>query len=191
MPEWKSWTFDGDSEDGFALPKPVPQSQPAPSPAPAPAGMEVDEAAAKWGVEVEPVSIERIERIVEGDGLPHGSTEFVVLTEVNGRRMQFHREPADAPWLQVETRIELSDEDTASLSAYDLARIANQWNTDHLQPTVFPMRSEQGWAFVLATRFFVGEGLSDRQIHTLVRRGVGVTHQAAEELPGLVTPGAE
>ncbi len=185
MPEWKSWTFGGDEDNPLvSVPSPAPEPESVRAP-------EVDEAAAKWGVEVEPVTIARVERVVEGDGLPHGSSEFVVVTEVDGHRMQFHREPAEAPWLQVEARLELSEEDTASLSAYDLTRIANQWNTDHLQPTVFPLRHEGAWVLVLATRFFVAEGLSDRQIHTLVRRGVAVTSQALRELPALITPGTD
>ena len=34
-----------------------------------------------------------------------------------------------------------------------------------------------------ASRFFVGEGLSDRQIHAMARRGLIISLQAAEELP--------
>lgn len=183
MPEWKSWTFGGEDEFGFAVPTPAGE-KPAPA-APAP-GMEVDPAAEKWGVEVEPVTIERIERVVEGDGLPHGSNEFVVITEIEGRRMQIHREPADSAWMQVETRIDLPAEAIEGLDAEALNTLSNGWNTDHLQPTMFAMRVEDGWAFVLATRFYVAEGMSDRQIHAALRRGVGVTRQAAEAIPGLV-----
>lgn len=184
MPEWKSWTFGGEDENGFALPTPAEEAPAPAAPSPAP-GMEADAAAEKWGVEIEPVSIGRIERVIEGDGLPHGSGEFVALTEVNGIRMQFHREPAESPWLQLEARLPLEGTD---LGLDALNAVANAWNVDHLQPTVFPLRDESAssWAFILATRFFVAEGLSDRQIHAMLRRGVSVTAQAAELLPGLV-----
>ena len=35
--------------------------------------MEPDEYAAKWGTEVSTVTIERISKVLDGDGLPHGS----------------------------------------------------------------------------------------------------------------------
>ncbi|MBF0937807.1 MAG: histidine kinase, partial [Actinomyces sp.] len=73
MPEWKSFTF---GEDGEA----VPEAMPAPA-APSPA-MEADEYAAKWGTEVSEVSIARIENVLEGDGLPHGSSEFIAVTQL-------------------------------------------------------------------------------------------------------------
>lgn len=180
MPEWKSWTFGGEDENGFALPTPTEDEPSAPAPTP---GMEADAAAAKWGVEVEPVSIKRIEKVIEGDGLPHASDEFVAVTEVNGIRMQFHLEPADSPWLQLEAKLPLEDE---SPGLEVLGEIANTWNLDHLQPTVFPLSDESSRFFILATRFFVAEGLSDRQIHAMVRRGVSVTVQALQLLPTLV-----
>lgn len=181
MPEWKSWTFGGEDENGFALPTPAEEAPE--TPAPSSPEMEADAAAQKWGVDVEPVSIARIEKVIEGDGLPHGSGEFIALTEVNGIRMQFHREPAESPWLQLEAKLPLDGE---GLSLRALNAVANAWNIDHLQPTVFPLSDETGWSFILATRFFVAEGLSDRQIHAMVRRGVSVTAQAVELLPGLL-----
>ena len=39
---------------------------------------------------------------------------------------------------------------------------------------------------VAASRFFVGEGLSDRQIHATLRRGLIIGLSAARELPGLL-----
>ena len=130
MPEWKSFTF---GEGGEA----VPEATPAPA-APSPA-MEADEYAAKWGTEVSEVSIARIENVLEGDGLPHGSSEFIAVTQLEDVRFQIHREPVDAPWLQIETRIEPE-----------------------------------------------GEGLSDRQIHAMLRRGLVIGLSAAQELPGML-----
>ena len=170
MPEWKSFTF---GEDGEA----VPEATPAPSPA-----MEADEYAAKWGTEVSELTIERIVTVLEGDGLECGSNEFIVATQLNGVPLQIHREPADAPWAQVETRIVPPGEGHTEIS---LQELANRWNVGHLQPTVFPIESEDGWILVAASRFFVGEGLSDRQIHAMARRGLIIGLQAAEELPTL------
>lgn len=186
MPEWKSWTLGSDDDSSFLVP--TPEAPAAPTGAAPPAGMEPDVAAAKWSTEIEPVTIERVEKVVEGDGLPHGSTEFVVVTEAGGVRLQLHREPADAAWLQVETRVPLDEELLAGRGRAELDEVANTWNTEHLQPTVFPLQSDGAWALVLATRFFVGEGLSDRQIHAMVRRGIGVTVQAARELPQRLVP---
>ena len=173
MPEWKSFTF---GEDGEA----VPEAMPAPA-APSPA-MEADEYAAKWGTEVSELTIERIEKVLEGDGLPHGSNEFIAVTQLEDVRFQIHREPADAPWAQIETRIAVPGEGHTEVS---LQEKANQWNNAHLQPTVFPIEDGDGWALVAASRFFVGEGLSDRQIHAMARRGLIIGLQAAEELPTL------
>lgn len=181
MPEWKSWEFTSDGNTPLTA---VPHALSSPA---APG----DEAATQWDTTVEPVSLARVERVLEGDGYAHGSGEHVVVTDINHTRIQFHREPADAPWLQVEAHLVLSEDDTASVTAPDLTQIANQWNTDHLQPTVFPLQLEGSWVFVLATRFFVGEGLSDRQIHHLIRRGLAVTLQALKELPALIARGAQ
>ena len=172
MPEWKSFTF---GEDGEATPTP---EQPAQA-APANPAMEPDEYAAKWGTEVSTVTIERIS---DGDGLPHGSNEFIVATQLNGVPLQIHREPADAPWAQVETRIVPPGEGHTEIS---LQELANRWNVGHLQPTVFPIENGDNWILVAASRFFVGEGLSDRQIHAMARRGLIIGLQAAEELPTL------
>ena len=144
MPEWKSFTFGDDGEA-------VPEAMPAPA-APSPA-MEADEYAAKWGTEVSEVSIARIENVLEGDGLPHGSNEFIAVTQLED--VQF------------------------------------QWNSAHLQPTVFPIEGGDGWALMAASRFFVGEGLSDRQIHAMLRRGLIIGLSAAQELPGLLAESAK
>lgn len=173
MPEWKSFTF---GEDGEATPTP---EQPAQA-APANPAMEPDEYAAKWGTEVSELTIERIVTVLEGDGLECGSNEFIVATQLNDVPLQIHREPADAPWLQVETRIVPPGEGHTEVS---LQEIANRWNVGHLQPTVFPVEDGENWVLVAASRFFVGEGLSDRQIHATARRGLIIGLQAAEELP--------
>ena len=179
MPEWKSFTF---GEDGEA----VPEAMPAPA-APSPA-MEADEYAAKWGTEVSELTIERIEKVLEGDGLPHGSNEFIAVTQLEDVRFQIHREPVDAPWLQIETRIEPEGEGHTELS---LQAVANRWNTEHLQPTVMPIEDGDQWILVAASRFFVGEGLSDRQIHAMLRRGLIIGLSAAHELPGLLAESAK
>lgn len=173
MPEWKSFTF---GEDGEATPTP---EQPAQA-APANPAMEPDEYAAKWGTEVSELTIERIVTVLEGDGLECGSNEFIVATQLNDVPLQIHREPADTPWLQVETRIVPPGESHTEVS---LQEIANRWNVGHLQPTVFPVEDGENWVLVAASRFFVGEGLSDRQIHAMARRGLIIGLQAAEELP--------
>ena len=190
MSQWKSFTVGGDQADGgvgfFSIPQDeVPASAPVGAQPQSDPSMDADAAAAKWGVEVEPVSIERIERVVEGDGLPHGSNEVMVVTELDGKRVQIHREPADSPWLQGEARIDLGDGGD-SFSVEELRAAANEWNTRHLQPTVFPVEVSGAPGLALATRFFVGEGLSDRQIHTMLRRGLSVAVQAMREVPGLL-----
>ena len=174
MPEWKSFTFGDDGEA-------KPEAMPAPT-APSPT-MEADEYAAKWGTEVSEVSIARIENVLEGDGLPHGSSEFIAVTQLEDVRFQIHREPVDAPWLQIETRIEPEGEGHTELS---LQTVANRWNTEHLQPTIMPIEDGDQWILVAASRFFVGEGLSDRQIHAMLRRGLIIGLSAAHELPGLL-----
>ena len=103
-------------------------------------------------------------------------------------RLQIHREPVDAPWLQIETRIEPEGEGHTELS---LQAVANRWNTEHLQPTVIPIEDGDQWVLVAASRFFVGEGLSDRQIHAMLRRGLIIGLSAAHELPGLLAESAK
>ena len=174
MPEWKSFTF---GEDGEATPAPEATKPSAANPA-----MEPDEYAAKWGPEVLEVTIERISTVLDGDGLPHATHEFIVAAQLNDVPFQIHREPADAPWVQIETRIVPPGDDHTEIS---LQAIANRWNSEHLQPTVFPIESDAGWILVAASRFFVGEGLSDRQIHVMARRGLIIGLQAAQELPAL------
>ena len=183
MPEWKSWTFESDEDAVFALPSPASSASSEHEPAPS-VRMAPDAAAEKWGTEVAPVTVERIEAVMAGDGLPHASGEFIVLTEIEGLRIQAHREPADAPWLQVECRLD-RPVTARELPSERLNASANAWTLDHLQPTVFPVEAESGSALVLATRFFVAEGLSDRQIHAMIRRGISVALQAKTELPAL------
>ena len=175
MPEWKSFTFGEDGEATLAPEQSAPEAA-----APTKSAMEPDEYAAKWGTEVSEVTIARIEAILEGDGLPHGSSEFIAFTQLEDIPVQVHREPADAAWAQIETRILPVGEGHTEAS---LQAIANRWNTEHLQPTVFPIESEDGWILVAASRFFVGEGLSDRQIHAMLRRGLIIGVSAAQEVP--------
>ena len=89
MPEWKSFTF---GEDGEATP-----TAEAPTPTSTNPAMEPDEYAAKWGTEVSEVTIARIEAILEGDGLPHGSSEFIAFTQLEDIPFQVHREPPTPP----------------------------------------------------------------------------------------------
>ena len=169
MPEWKSIALDGD--------------EPADSPGaggqdgPDAGGPSPDEFALKWGTEVQPVTIERIAAVLEGDGLPVATSEFAAATQVEEGNFQIHREPADCPWAQVELRLLVQGAELA-----DLDSIANDWNAAHLQPTVFPVPEAGQPLLVAASRFFVGEGMSDRQIHAMIRRGVVVGLSLAREL---------
>ena len=169
MSEWKSVALDGD--------------EPADSPGaggqdgPDAGGPSPDEFALKWGTEVQPVTIERIAAVLEGDGLPVAISEFAAATQVEEGNFQIHREPADCPWAQVELRLLVQGAELA-----DLDRIANDWNAAHLQPTVFPVPEAGQPLLVAASRFFVGEGMSDRQIHAMIRRGVVVGLSLAREL---------
>ena len=52
-------------------------------------------------------------------------------------------------------------------------------------------RFELGESDLAASRFFVGEGLSDRQIHAMLRRGLIIGLSAAQEVPALFTQGSE
>lgn len=169
MPEWKPIALDGD--------------EPADSPGaggqdgPDAGGPSPDEFALKWGTEVQPVTIERIAAVLEGDGLPVAISEFAAATQVEEGNFQIHREPADCPWAQVELRLLVQGAELA-----DLDSIANDWNAAHLQPTVFPVPEAGQPLLVAASRFFVGEGMSDRQIHAMIRRGVVVGLSLAREL---------
>ena len=169
MPDWKSVALDGD--------------EPADSPGaggqdgPDAGGPSPDEFALKWGTEVQPVTIERIAAVLEGDGLPVAISEFAAATQVEEGNFQIHREPADCPWAQVELRLLVQGAELA-----DLDSIANDWNAAHLQPTVFPVPEAGQPLLVAASRFFVGEGMSDRQIHAMIRRGVVVGLSLAREL---------
>ena len=169
MPEWKSVALDGD--------------EPADSPGaggqdgPDAGGPSPDEFALKWGTEGQPVTIERIAAVLGGDGLPVAISEFAAATQVEEGNFQIHREPADCPWAQVELRLLVQGAELA-----DLDSIANDWNAAHLQPTVFPVPEAGQPLLVAASRFFVGEGMSDRQIHAMIRRGVVVGLSLAREL---------
>lgn len=169
MPEWKSIALDGD--EPAASPGAGEQDGPAQG-APSP-----DEFALKWGTDVRPVTIERIAAVLEGDGLPVATSEFAAATQVEEGNFQIHREPADCPWAQVELRLLVQGAELA-----DLDHIANDWNAAHLQPTVFPVPEAGQPLLVAASRFFVGEGMSDRQIHAMIRRGVVVGLSLAREL---------
>lgn len=186
MSEWKSFQVkDGASPIAGGLSftaVPAAAATPAQSATPGATLPEPDEAAAKWGTKVEPVSLDRIETIVAGDGLPHGRGEFIVVTEVEGLRMQVHREPVDCSWMQVEARLTLGQDFTVA----DVRAAAQQWNQTRLQPTAIPGSDAAEPVMILATRFYVEHGLSDRQLHVLLRRGIGVTVQAARELPELI-----
>ena len=194
MSEWKSWSLgggpeepgaDGSHEGAPATPPPSPTPPGGGTPgAPAP-----DEAAHKWSDGVAPFDLDRLAHVLEGDGFPVGRAEFEIGTRVEQTDLRFHREPVDVPWLQVLSRVALPGAD--DLSAFDLQQVANAWNSSHLQPTAYPERVEGDWVFSLASRFFVGEGLSDRQIHLIVRRAVVVALQATRELPGSITPAPE
>lgn len=154
-----------------------------------------DEDQLKWGTEVLPLDLDRLEHVMAEDGFPLARAEFSLTTSVDDTTVRVHREPADSPWMQVETRMTLPEATAASLDSggitpFDLQQVANTWNTTHLQPTVFPGRLDEKWYFFLVSRFFVGAGLSDRQVHLLIRRAVVVGLQAVRELPGLVPPTA-
>ena len=123
------------------------------------------------------MTIERIAAVLEGDGLPVAISEFAAATQVEEGNFQIHREPADCPWAQVELRLLVQGAELA-----DLDSIANDWNAAHLQPTVFPVPEAGQPLLVAASRFFVGEGMSDRQIHAMIRRGVVVGLSLAREL---------
>lgn len=179
MPEWKSFTFGDDGEA---------KASPLPAPAAVSPAMEADEYAAKWGTEVSALTIKRIEKVLEGDGLPHGSNEVIAITQLEDVHFQIHREPTDAPWAQIETRIAVPGEGHTEIS---LQEKANEWNRTHLQPTIFPIEDGDGWVLMAASRFFVGEGLSDRQIHVMLRRGLSIGLSAAQEIPALFAEGAE
>ena len=169
MPEWKSVALDGDE----SADSPGAGGQDGPDAG----GPSPDEFALKWGTEVQPVTIERIAAVLEGDGLPVAISEFAAATQVEEGNFQIHREPADCPWAQVELRLLVQGAELA-----DLDSIANDWNAAHLQPTVFPVPEAGQPLLVAASRFFVGEGMSDRQIHAMIRRGVIVGLSLAREL---------
>lgn len=169
MPEWKSIALDGDESAN----SPGAGGQDGPDSG----GPSPDEFALKWGTEVQPVTIERIAAVLEGDGLPVATSEFAAATQVEEGNFQIHREPADCPWAQVELRLLVQGAELA-----DLDSIANDWNAAHLQPTVFPVPEAGQPLLVAASRFFVGEGMSDRQIHAMIRRGVVVGLSLAREL---------
>lgn len=194
MSEWKTWSFGepSDEPEGFSGTGPTGDgSSPAsgPTPGSTPGAPPPDEAALRWTEEVHPFDLDRLAHVLAGDGFPVGRAEFEIGTKVDDLELRFHREPADVPWLQVLSRVVLPD--AGELSVFDLQQAANTWNSSHLQPTVYPERVEGDWAFSLASRFFVGAGLSDRQIHVVVRRAVVVALQAMRELPGSITPAPE
>lgn len=215
MSEWKTWSLGGTPEEPGRTPGDgsgtesggrssgdAPQeavhergSARGPQEGSGSAGEPTDEDQLKWGTEVLPLDLDRLEHVMAEDGFPLARAEFSLTTSVDDTTVRVHREPADSPWMQVETRMPLPETTADSLTAggispFDLQQVANTWNTTHLQPTVFPGRLDEQWYFFLVSRFFVGAGLSDRQIHLLLRRAVVVGLQAVRDLPGLVPPTA-
>lgn len=197
MPEWKTWTFgeppedDGNGRGDEGAPGnptgPMPSEGLTP-PAP-PAKSPAEAAAERWSAEVAPFTLDRAAAVMEGDGFPLTREGFSLATLANGVAMRLHREPADAQWVQFESHVPLPDGmDQSALDPFDLQQAANTWNTQHLQPTVMPIRVDGIFVFHLSTRFFIGQGASERQIHLMITRGAVVTLQAAHDLPGLVTP---
>lgn len=185
MSEWRTWTFGDSPQEPGGRRHGAPDGN-SPTPGATPGAPPPDEAALRWGEEVRPFDLDRLAHVLAGDGFPVGRAEFEVGTRVDDLELRFHREPADVPWVQVLSRVPLSGD--GDLSEFDLQQVANTWNSSHLQPTVYPERAGDGWVFSLASRFFVGAGLSDRQVHVMVRRAVVVALQATRELPGSVTP---
>ncbi|WP_026460842.1 YbjN domain-containing protein [Schaalia suimastitidis] len=165
MTEWTSINIDGVEPlvKGLSFGANTP---PPPQPVP------VDEAAAKWGTRVEPFDLDRVEKILNSDGLATGRGQYIVVTEVQGRRMQIHHEPASCPWIQIEAVLPCHD------SKAQADERCNEWNNTRMQPTAFVVERGATDDIVFATRFYVEHGLSDRQLHTLLRRGIGVTLQA-------------
>ncbi|WP_043534226.1 hypothetical protein [Actinomyces polynesiensis] len=215
MSEWKTWSLGGTPEEPEGTPGEGsgpgtggPSSEEAPQQGideggSARGSQEAsgstdgpgDEDQLRWGTEVLPLDLDRLEHVMAEDGFPLARAEFSLTTSVDDTTVRVHREPADSPWMQVETRMALPETTAASLDSggitpFDLQQVANTWNTTHLQPTVFPGRLDEKWYFFLVSRFFVGAGLSDRQVHLLLRRAVVVGLQAVRDLPGLVPPTA-
>lgn len=200
MSEWKTWSLGEPGDPGDERPTgatgqtgPTGPTSPGGSgaaPGATPAGTPFDEAALRWGTEVAPFDLDRLQHVMGADGFPLTREEFAVSTAVDQTPMRVHREPAEVPWLQVESRLPVPAGDGAAteLSEFELQQVANTWNSSHLQPTVFASHDDGGSFFVLVSRFFVGAGLSDRQIHLMVRRAVVVALQAGRELPGLIPP---
>ncbi len=204
MTEWKTWSFgdlpkdDGNHEEreepvspGAAPDNPTPsEGVTSPLGEGAPAQKSPAEIAAqRWSPEVEPFTLERAATVMATDGFPVARDEFAVTTMANGQAIRVHREPADAAWIQVEGRVPLPEGTNAgTVDPFDLQQTANTWNSQHLQPTVIPARAGELFFFYLSTRFFIGEGASDRQIHLMITRGIVVTLQAVRDLPELVTP---
>ena len=192
MAEWKTWSFGSPDVDPTAPPSSMnPPLAPIPEPTrepPATPGAATNPAE-RWGEDIEPFTLDRLEQVMTGDGVPAAREETAVMTSVDSAVLSFHREPADAPWMQVESRWLLPEDlEGARVDPLSLQHVANEWNAGHLQPTLYPDRIDERWCMVLVSRFFVGEGLSDRQIHLLVHRSIVVTLQAVRELPGLFPP---
>ncbi|WP_165218385.1 YbjN domain-containing protein [Schaalia sp. ZJ1691] len=195
MPEWTSFTFD-DEGKASRIPDPDSSGSDSSEHPSSPAhssednsshSLSADEIAAKWGTDVEPLTLDRIEAVLEGDGFPHTRHEFAIITVVNNLQIRLHQEPVDSPWFQCEARPVLSSDSFPELGMEELIQAANTWNTEHLQPKATPVHLDSLYGFTLTTPFFVGAGMSDRQIHAMIRRGVTVTVQAVLELPKIVT----
>ncbi len=181
MSDWHRWNLEGPNPDDSSDSTPSDGSDDEPLP----------EDESGDSSEESSLTLERLSMALALHGWrPHNDSVSVTVT-LEGISLRFHREPETSPWLQVESRVRLesgADGEEPELSDFELQQVANTWNTTHLQPTVFADRSEEGRFFVLATRFFVGEGLTNGQIEVMIRRALVVGLQATRELPGLIPP---
>ncbi len=90
MPEWKSFTF-GETARPFGMP-------PA-APSPAMGGRRVRREVGTGFPEVSIAS----RTSSKATGCRGSERGFIAVTQLEDVRFQIHREPVDAPWLQIET----------------------------------------------------------------------------------------
>lgn len=176
MPEWTSFTVD---DQGQAH-RNGPEAQPTPA-------QPHDATSGQWSTRVEKLSWQRLKTMLEDEALTYQMQDNACDVQLNGMSFRLSWVSPDGPWLRFDARPIVDPHDFPAVNEDILLRASNRWNTEHLQPKITPALLKDRFGLTLSTAFFVQEGASQEQLHTMLRRAITVTFQALGAFHELIT----